>query len=75
LWLRSERQTLRRLPESGAIVFTIRTQQVPLAVLGLRPDVAHGIAASIRSWSDALVRYRGAARWKVPALSWLEGCG
>lgn len=71
LWLRSERQTLRRLPGSGAIVFTIRTQQVSLSVVGARPDIAHGLAASIRSWSDALVHYRGAARWKAPTLSWL----
>ncbi len=31
LWLRVERQTLRRLPESGAIVFTIRTYQQRLS--------------------------------------------
>ena len=30
LWLRSERQTLRRLPETDAVVFTIRTQQVQI---------------------------------------------
>ena len=30
LFLRSERQTLRRLPESGWILFTIKTQQEPL---------------------------------------------
>jgi hypothetical protein len=39
-WLRSERQTLRRLPGTRAIVFTIRTQQVPLALLKEHPDVA-----------------------------------
>ncbi len=31
LFLRSERQTLRRLPATGWILFTIRTQQEPLA--------------------------------------------
>ena len=31
LWLRSERQTLRRLPDTDAVVFTIRTQQVQIA--------------------------------------------
>jgi hypothetical protein len=29
LWLRSERQTLRALPRSGAVLFTIRVQQTP----------------------------------------------
>lgn len=33
LYVRSERQTLRRLPASGWILFTIRTQQEPLATL------------------------------------------
>ena len=33
LWVRSERQTLRRLPESGAILFTIGVYVAPLASL------------------------------------------
>jgi len=33
LYLRSERQTLRRLPRSGLVLFTIRTQQLPLQYL------------------------------------------
>lgn len=72
LWLRSERQTLRRLPRTGAILFTIRTQQAPFAVFAQRPDLAPRLAAAIRSWSDDLVAYRGAGRWLTPALSWLD---
>lgn len=72
LWLRSERQTLRRLPRTGAIVFTIRTQQVPVAVLEQRPDVAVGMAAAIRSWPEDLVAYRSADRWMTQALTWLD---
>jgi len=49
LWLRSERQTLRRLPRSGAILFTIRVQMTALSVLSERPDVASGLAAWLRS--------------------------
>jgi hypothetical protein len=48
-WLRSERQTLRRLPRSGAILFTIRTQLAPLGVLRGRPDRARDLLALIRS--------------------------
>ena len=29
VWLRSERQTLVRLPRTGAVLFTIKTQQLP----------------------------------------------
>ena len=72
LWLRSERQVLRRLPATGAILFTIRTQQAPLAVLGHRPDLAAAMAGAIRSWDDELVSYRSAAGWREPVLSWLD---
>lgn len=72
LWLRSERQVLRRLPETGAILFTIRTQQAPLAVLARRPELAAAMAGAIRSWTDELVSYRSAAGWRVPVLAWLD---
>lgn len=73
LWLRSERQTLRRLRRTGAILFTIRTQQAPLACVGDRPDIAAAMASAIRSWSDELVAYRGAGPWMEPTLAWLDG--
>jgi hypothetical protein len=71
LWLRSERQTLSRLPESGAILFTIRTQQVPLAVLAERPDVADRMAAAIRAWSPELAGYKG-THGAARAQDWLR---
>ena len=43
LWLRSERQTLRRLPATGAVLFTIRVQQTPFSSLRERPDVVGGV--------------------------------
>lgn len=73
MWLRSERQTLRRLPRTGAILFTIRTQQAPLAVLQDRPDLAPAVAAAVRSWSDDLVAYRSASAWRAPVVAWLDG--
>jgi len=59
LWLRSERQTLRRLSTPDAVLFTIRTQQVPLGVLGERPDVAHRLADAIAAWSPEMRAYKG----------------
>lgn len=72
LWLRSERQTLRRLPATGGILFTIRTQQVPLAVVAERPDIAARLAVAIAAWSPELVAYRSAAAWRAAALGWLR---
>jgi hypothetical protein len=75
LWLRSELQTLSRLPRSGAVLFTIRTQQVPLAVVGSRPDLADRMAEAIAAWSDELVAYRSAAAWRDEVVVWLAGIG
>lgn len=71
LWLRSERQTLHRLHRTGAILFTIHTDQAPLGVVADRPALAAALAASIRAWSPDLVAYRGAAAWRPAALTWL----
>jgi hypothetical protein len=49
VWVRSERQTLRRLATSGAILFTIRTQQCRMRALEHRADVAHALAAKLRA--------------------------
>lgn len=70
LWLRSERQTLRRLTTAPAVLFTIRTQQVPLAVLAERADVAHRLAAAIEAWSPELVAYKGGHGARA-AAAWL----
>jgi hypothetical protein len=56
LWIRSERQTLRRLPVSGAILFTIRTQVTPVSVLMSRPDRASDMAVWLTSPNGAVRR-------------------
>jgi dimethylamine monooxygenase subunit A len=47
LWIRSERQTLRRLPRSGDVLFTIRTYIRPLSLLESLPSVARGLAQAL----------------------------
>lgn len=70
-WLRSERQTLVRLPAADAVVFTIRTQQVPLAALAERPDICRAIAGALGGWSVAQRTYKGAAVDDA-LLAWLD---
>ena len=70
LWLRSERQTLRRLTRAHAVLFTIRTQQVPLAALATHPDVARRMAAAIEAWSPELRAYKG-GHGALAARGWL----
>ncbi len=71
LWLRSERQTLRRLPESGAVCFTIRVQQVPFARVADRPDVAGALAARITAQPTELTAMNGLTPHLSPVLAWL----
>jgi dimethylamine monooxygenase subunit A len=70
LWLRSERQTLRRLTSADVVLFTIRTQQVPLAAVAQRPDVARRMATAIDAWSPELRAYKG-GHGATRAAPWL----
>jgi hypothetical protein len=72
LWLRVERQVLRRLPATGAVVFAIRTRQWRVDGLALHPDQAAGLAASLRSSPDELAAYKGVAAIREPLLTWLD---
>lgn len=72
LWLRVERQTLRRLPTTGAIVFTIKTRRSPLGEVAASPDVARAIAARIREMPDEMAAYKGLLRIRAGLLEWLD---
>jgi hypothetical protein len=75
-WLRTERQTLQRLPRTGAILFTIKVQIAPASVLLHRPDIASAMAAMYRSFDDTMGGYKEAANDLVPGfVPWLEQVG
>jgi hypothetical protein len=59
LFLRSERQTIRRLPETGGVLFTIRIWRESLAVILARPDRR---AAFAEAWRSAMADPAGALR-------------
>ncbi len=71
LWLRTERQTLRRLATPDVVLFTIRTQQVPLAVVAERADVAQRLADAIAGWSPEMRAYKG-SHGALAAEPWLR---
>lgn len=50
----TERQTLRRLPRTGAVCFTIRTYVVPLEDLAHDPGVPGRAASAIKSWPQGV---------------------
>ncbi len=62
VFIRLERQTLRRLPKSGDILFTIRIQVDPLEVLEKHPDgasLALAIDAQLGEMSIDQLDYKG----------------
>jgi len=75
LWLRVERQTLRRLPRSGHVLFTIHTYVEPLAAALAAPGTAQALAARIRAMPDALAAYKGIVPIRETLLAYLERCG
>jgi hypothetical protein len=73
LWFRVERQTLRRLPQSGAVLFTIRTHLTELRQAICSPKTARDLAAVIRSMPDDVLRYRHMNAFRPALLDWLDG--
>lgn len=72
LWLRVERQTLRRLPESRAVVFTIRTLIEPLTAIARQPGLAQALAARLREMDPAMAAYKGLVAVGEPVLAYLD---
>jgi hypothetical protein len=58
-YLKVEYQTIRRLPKSGYLLFTVRTMVDPMYELEKVPRAASCLAASIRGMSPAMRKYKG----------------
>lgn len=69
---RSERQTLRRLPKTGAVVFTIRTYFHPITEIAQEDFVPGRLASGIRSWGPDVQRYKGAEKYSEVLLEYLD---
>ncbi|KAL9599213.1 MAG: hypothetical protein Q9219_003994 [cf. Caloplaca sp. 3 TL-2023] len=72
-WFRSERQSLRRLPRSGGVVFTIRTYFEPITKVAEEVGVPGRLASAVRSWGDDVARYKGRERYGEVLLEFLDG--
>jgi hypothetical protein len=72
LWLRVERQTLRRLPATRAVVFTIRTLIEPLARTVRRPGAAQAMAERFAEMDVAMAAYKGLPPIRAPLLAYLR---
>lgn len=72
LWLRVERQTLRRLPRTGDILFTIRIYVQPLRDVAANSERAARLAAAMRALPPQMRGYKSLYPFMDAALQWLD---
>jgi hypothetical protein len=74
-FIRVERQTLRRLPKTGGIVFTIRIYANPLAQLKALPDngrIAGALADKLMEFSLEQLAYKGMVSKRDALIAYLR---
>lgn len=72
LFLRVERQTLSRLEQTGAILFTIRTHVYPLQRVVAAPGAAALLANAVCTMPPEMRRYKGIESLAEPLLAYLR---
>ncbi|OKL56284.1 hypothetical protein UA08_08456 [Talaromyces atroroseus] len=68
--IRHERQTLRRLPRTGAILFLVRTYIMPLTDLRDDPDSLRAFLSSVRAMPPNMAKYKGRPVWGETVERW-----
>jgi hypothetical protein len=72
IFLRVERQTLRRLPASGAVLFGIRVHVHPVRNVITTPEQAADLAAAVRALPPEIQHYKSLLVFRSALLEWLE---
>jgi hypothetical protein len=68
-----ERETLRRLPRTGGVLFTIRGFQQPLRDYVARgPEVARTLRALVARLPEDVARYKSVFAYRDAVLAWLD---
>ncbi len=72
LFLRVERQSLRRLPDSGAVLFGIRVHVYRLDRAVADRDTAARLADAVRALPDSIAHYKSLPMFRDALLAWLD---
>ncbi|MFK4299313.1 hypothetical protein ABH924_004494 [Arthrobacter sp. GAS37] len=73
LHLRVEVQHLIRLPQSGAILFLVRTHMISLAEISAVPAWRQRLGRVLAELPEDMADYKGISRYRDAAASWLLG--
>ena len=71
LFIRVERQTIRRLPETGAIVFTIRVHVNPLLSIKKDLPLLTDFNQALENLTADMKRYKSIDQIEIPLRGWL----
>lgn len=71
-YFRTERQSLRRLPRSGGVLFTFRTYFHSVVEIAEEPGVPGRLASAVRSWGDDVAKYKGREKYQNVLLQYLD---
>ena len=72
LWIRVERQTLSRLPNSRAVAFSLRTYCDPLSSILSDLESVRAILALLRGYSTERLKYSEMDIVREPIIAWLK---
>ncbi len=73
LWIRMERQTLRRLPKTGGILFTIRGYQQPLPeYLSRSKKIAQDTRILVERLPDDVAQYKSVLKYRPAIMNWIN---
>ena len=73
LWIRMERQTLRRLPKTGGILFTIRGYQQPLPeYLSRSKQIAQDTRTLVERLPEDVAQYKSVLKYRPAIMNWMN---
>jgi hypothetical protein len=72
LWIRVERQTLSRLPDSNAVAFSLHTYSNPLSSMQSDVESVRAIWALLNNYSEERWKYSEMDIVREPLMTWLE---
>ena len=70
--IRYERQTLRRLPRTGAVMFLVRTYMEPMADLATDLDTLYSLRSAINAWPADMAKYKARHVWHETFEKWCD---